>query len=146
MGSFFSCLFSGTSSTLCNQLYESLGVCPFVLQTQVNFFAPVFTGNSTQQRGGRCTPEAWICCILPGEKEEHHSWWKLITCACYCVDGWCTGILRYTIMCLSLQFVSIPFLWCARPVSSILWINFTDLMHLACRGDTAALSHSHGMR
>lgn len=73
MGSFFSCHFSGTTSTLCNQLCNSLGVCPFVLQIQVNFFAPVITGNSTQQGEGRCTPEAWICCTLPGEKEEHHS-------------------------------------------------------------------------
>ena len=58
MGSFFSCDFSGTSSTLCNQLYKSLGVCPFLLQTQMNFFGPVFTDNSAQQEWGRYTPEA----------------------------------------------------------------------------------------
>lgn len=92
MGFFFSCDFSGTNSTLCNELYKSLGVCPYPLQTQTSFFDPVFTDNSTQQGWGWYRPEAWTYCTLSGEKEKRHSWRMFITSACYCMDGWYTGM------------------------------------------------------
>lgn len=92
MGFFFSCDFSGTSSTLCKQLYRSLGVCPYLLQTQMSFFDPVFTDNSTRQGWGWYRPEAWTYRTLSGEKEKYHSWRMFITSACYCMDGWCTGM------------------------------------------------------
>lgn len=65
------------------------------------------------------------------------------------VTTWMDDVQECTIMCLSLQFCrsfSLEGFLHTRPASSILWNNFIDLIRLACRGDTADLSHSRGMR